>query len=321
MKRVRSPTLPCQTTRERPDKGCSRFCFPANDLSPPPPCHQRVATRDHRPAWLEERYEVTYSPGIFTKHGYLAGTDDRRLGELKKAISDPDIDAIVCARGGFGTTRLLPGIDPDSVREANKMIVGFSDISALHTIWATAGVRSMHAPMVAALGNAPELIRDRWIDTLESPEKSRRWCLQAVNAHSAEPGTGILTGGNLAVLSALIGTPYCPPLDDKILFIEDVGERPYRVDRMLTTMSQAGWFDRICGLVVGAFTEGEPGTDGVTINDVIASHFEGANFPVLTGFSAGHIDDNEAMPFGAAATIHDGVLEACPRSVDLDTLT
>ncbi|HQW29327.1 MAG TPA: LD-carboxypeptidase [Verrucomicrobiales bacterium] len=272
-------------------------------------------------AWLRERYEVTFNPDIFTKTGYLAGTDERRLRELNRAIIDPDIDAIVCARGGFGTTRILPGIDPGTVRDANKMLVGFSDISALHAIWATAGVRSMHAPMVAALGSAPELIREQWVDTLEFPQKSRQWTLRPLNGSEDQSATGILTGGNLAVLCSIIGTPYCPPLDNKILFIEDVGERPYRVDRMLTTMSQAGWFERIRGLVVGAFTEGEPGSDGVTIDEVIASHFKGAAFPVLTGFSAGHIDDNVAIPFGANTTIREGILETSSPIVDHESLT
>lgn len=257
-------------------------------------------------AWLSTRYEIRYRPDIFSKAGYLAGDDARRLAELNEAITDPDIDAIVCARGGFGATRLLPGIDLEAIRAANKMIVGFSDISALHALWAQAGVRSVHAPMVAALGNASEIIREKWIAALEQPAYPLDWCLQAINRSSAAPVCGILTGGNLAVLSALIGTPYVPPLDGRILFIEDVGERPYRVDRLLTTMTQAGWFDRIAGLLIGAFTEGEPGADGVTIDEVLAGHFSDAPFPVLTGLSVGHIDGNEALPFGAEVTIGGG---------------
>lgn len=257
-------------------------------------------------AWLSTRYEIRYRPDIFSKAGYLAGDDARRLAELNEAITDPDIDAIVCARGGFGATRLLPGIDLEAIRAANKMIVGFSDISALHALWAQAGVRSVHAPMVAALGNASEIIREKWIAALEQPAYPLDWCLQAINRSSAAPVRGILTGGNLAVLSALIGTPYVPPLDGRILFIEDVGERPYRVDRLLTTMTQAGWFDRIAGLLIGAFTEGEPGADGVTIDEVLAGHFSDAPFPVLTGLSVGHIDGNEALPFGAEVTIGGG---------------
>lgn len=270
-------------------------------------------------AWISTRYEVRYRSDIFSKAGYLAGDDARRLAELNEAILDPDIDAIVCARGGFGATRLLPGIDLEAIRAANKMIVGFSDISALHALWAQAGVRSVHAPMVAALGNASAIIRKKWIAALEQPDQPLDWCLQAINRSSAAPVSGTLTGGNLAVLSALIGTPYCPPLDGRILFLEDVGERPYRVDRLLTTMAQAGWFDRIAGLLIGAFTEGEPGADGVTINEVLAGHFSDAPFPVLTGLSAGHIDENEALPLGAEVRI-EGVRVSVAGEITTPTL-
>ncbi len=272
-------------------------------------------------AWLGERYEVIYSDDIFDSCGYLAGTDERRLCELTGALLDPDIDAIVCVRGGFGTTRLLPDLDPGAVRKANKMIVGFSDITALHALWARAGVRSLHAPMVAALGKAAPALREQWVDTLENPGKYRHWCLEPLGFGGDESVAGILTGGNLAVLGSLIGTPYAPPLDDAILFIEDVGERPYRVDRMLTTMSQAGWFRRIRGLVIGSFTEGDPGPDGVSLDEVLAKHFEKADFPVLTGFPAGHIDENEPIPFGAKATIQGFALEVGGDSIDPERFT
>lgn len=256
-------------------------------------------------AWLRERYEVVHRPDIVSRAGYLAGDDERRLGELRDALADPTVDAIVCARGGFGTTRLLPGLDPDLVREANKMVVGFSDITALHALWTRVGVRSVHAPMVAALGRASETVRERWIDTVEHPGKARAWELCPLVEGTGE---GILTGGNLAVLGALLGTPSQPDLSGCILFIEDVGERPYRIDRVLTSMKQAGLFRGLAGLVIGAFTEGEPGADGVSVEEVLAGHFGDAPFPVLTGFPAGHIDENEAIPFGAEARIEDGRL-------------
>ena len=126
-------------------------------------------------AWLRERYEISHSPEIFSTEGYFAGSDQRRLNELNAAIADPGVDAILCARGGYGTTRLLPGIDPTQVAEANKMIVGFSDITALHTLWASQQVRSIHAPMVAALGGASEAIRQLWISALEHPEAPLQW--------------------------------------------------------------------------------------------------------------------------------------------------
>lgn len=264
--------------------------------------------------WLRERYEVIHRPDIFAKDGYLAGDDSRRLSELLEALADPSVDAIVCARGGFGTTRILPGIGESLVHAANKLVIGFSDITALHAIWAEAGVRSVHAPMVAALGKASEDIRERWIDTVEHHGKARSWDLSSL--HSCDHDTsGVLTGGNLAVLGALLGTEHQPRLSGRILFIEDVGERPYRVDRVLTSMKLAGFFNGLAGLVVGAFTEGEPGADGVTTEDVIAGHFADAPFPVLTGFPAGHIDENVAIPFGATARIEGNRLEILPAPV------
>ena len=261
--------------------------------------------------WLRERYEVSHRPDIFARTGYLAGDDSRRLDEILEALADPTVDAIVCARGGFGTTRILPGIGEGLVHAANKLIVGFSDITALHAVWAEAGVRSVHAPMVAALGRASEKIRQQWIDTVAHPGAARSWSLSSLNStdHSA---TGILTGGNLAVLGALLGTDYQPRLSGRILFIEDVGERPYRVDRVLTSMKQAGCFDGLAGLVIGSFTEGEPGPDGVTTDEVLRGHFAGAPFPVLTGFPAGHIDENEPIPFGSSAKIAGGILQVLP---------
>jgi muramoyltetrapeptide carboxypeptidase len=265
--------------------------------------------------WLRERYEVSHRPDIFAKTGYLAGDDERRLSELLEALADPSIDAIVCARGGFGTTRILPGVDGSLVQTANKLVIGFSDITALHAIWAEAGVRSVHAPMVAALGRASEEIRRQWIDTVEHHGKARSWELSSLNPCDHET-SGVLTGGNLAVLGALLGTRHQPPLSGRILFIEDVGERPYRVDRVLTSMKQAGLFEGLAGLVVGAFTEGDPGADGVTTEDVIAGHFADAPFPVLTGFPAGHIDENVAIPFGATARIEGHRLEIPPHPAE-----
>lgn len=253
-------------------------------------------------SWLRERYEITHSDDIYSRDGYLAGSDKHRLRNLTEALNDPSIDAILCARGGYGATRLIPHLELSAIREANKLIVGFSDITALHSLWASAGIRSVHAPMVAALGRSSETIRDQWISTLENPQLPREWSLSAFNCASPE-SKGTLIGGNLAVLGALNGTPYAPPLDGAILFIEDVGERPYRIDRMLTTLTQSGWFERIAGLVIGSFTEGDPGADGVSIDDVFRRHFDEATFPILHGFSAGHIDENIPLPFGSPACI------------------
>lgn len=255
-------------------------------------------------AWLRERYQVSFSDNIYDKTGYFAGSDQRRLDELNAAIHDDSVDAILCARGGYGCTRLLPDIDQTAIAQANKSIIGFSDITALHSLWSKNGVRSIHAPMVASLANAPGNIRQAWVKSVEDQEEVSTWELERLPTQAPDQAVeGRFFGGNLAVLTALIGTPYAPPLEDIILFIEDVGERPYRIDRMLTTLKQAGWFNSIAGLVLGTFTEGEPGPDGISIDEVFASHFSLAPFPILKGISVGHVNKNEAVSFGTLASI------------------
>ncbi len=256
-------------------------------------------------AWLRTRYEVRFDAAIYSRCGFLAGDDALRLGELQAAIADPDVEAILCARGGYGATRLLGNLDPAAVASANKLLVGFSDVTALHALWARAGVRSLHAPMVATLGKAEDAVRARWTDAVENPGAARHWVLEPLVGGRAE---GRLVGGNLAVLGALLGTPFVPPVDGCILFLEDVGERPYRVDRLLTQMGHTGWLGRVSGVVLGAFTEAEPGPDGVSLDDVLCERLGGLGIPVARGFQAGHIDDHIPVPLGALARWDDGVL-------------
>lgn len=254
-------------------------------------------------AWLRERYAVRFDEGVFSRTGYLAGSDDRRLNELIAALVAPDVDAILCARGGYGATRLLPQLDPQLVSNANKLLVGFSDVTALHSLWARADVRSIHAPMVGALAGASESVREAWCATLEGRSAGRCWELRTLRFGYAE---GALIGGNLAVLAALLGTAYAPNVAGKILFLEDVGERPYRIDRMLTSLIQAGWFDTCAGIVLGAFTEGEAGPDGMTVEDVLSERLGESGVPVVSGLPAGHIEENTPLLFGALARIAGG---------------
>ena len=260
--------------------------------------------------WLRQRYHVTFSAEIYSVSGYMAGSDERRTEELNAAILDPDVDAILAARGGFGCTRILPGIDRQAIANANKMIIGFSDITALHALWAGAGVRSIHAPMAASLAAAPEAVRKAWVASVENQNEREVWDLKPVNPAAGEKtAEGRFFGGNLAVLCALAGTPYAPPLQNCVLFLEDVGERPYRIDRMLTSMRHTGWLDQISALVLGSFTEGEPGPDGVSIEDGMVRQFETACFPVLGGLPAGHISENEPLGFGGSARVEGARLE------------
>jgi muramoyltetrapeptide carboxypeptidase len=248
---------------------------------------------DRGVARLRERYRVTFDESIFARAGYLAGDDSRRLAELLAAIRDPSVDAIVAGRGGYGATRLLDAIDPREVSARPKLLIGFSDITALHALWARAGVRSIHGSMAAFLSESKHL--DRWIAVAEgaTPDPLK---IQTIANGKAQ---GLLRGGNLAVLHAMCGTPYAPPLEGAILFIEDVGEAPYRVDRMLTTLRQAGWLEQIAGIAIGAFTDCAPREDGLRVDDVFVDRLSDLGVPVASGVPSGHVDDNLELPFGA----------------------
>ena len=245
---------------------------------------------------LRQRYRVTWDESIFAADAYLAGDDERRLGELRAALADPDVDAIVAARGGYGVTRLLDRLHVGDIGAARKLLVGFSDLTALHALWARAGLRSLHGPMVAALGRAEPGWVDRWIAAVEGAPHPAASNLTILSPGEAE---GPLVGGNLAVLAALVGTPYAPPLDGTVLFLEDVGEAPYRVDRMLTTLRQAGWLDRVAGVVLGLFTACDPRRDGRLVQDVLSERLRELGVPVLAGLNAGHEPDNLEVPLGA----------------------
>lgn len=249
---------------------------------------------------LRARYRVTYREDLFAREGFLAGSDARRLAELEEALADPSVDAIVAARGGYGVTRLLSRLDTEEVRAARKLLVGFSDLTALHALFARAGLRSIHGPMVCALGRAePEQVA-RWTAVAEGAALEPMAGLEALAPGVAQ---GPLLGGNLAVLAALAGTPHAPPLEGAILFLEDVGEAPYRVDRMLTTLRDAGWLARVAGIALGTFSGAEPREDGRTVGEVLCDRLGDLGVPVLSGLGAGHVPDNLELPLGAPARL------------------
>lgn len=254
-------------------------------------------------ARLRQRYDVRYDPAIVERAGYLAGSDLRRANELARAIEDPHVDAILAARGGYGATRLLPLLPLQAIARQPKLLIGFSDITALHALWARAGLGSIHGPMAAALGRADDALLQRFIARIEGQLPEPVSGLTPLSQHPASVARGVLFGGNLTVLTALIGTPYVPPLDGCVLFLEDHGERPYRIDRMLTSLRQAGWLARPRAIVLGTFTECAAGPDGVSARDVLQRNLEDLGIPVLWGVPAGHVDDNLELPLGAIVEV------------------
>lgn len=258
--------------------------------------------------WLASRYRVCFSRDVFRTHGYLAGTDDLRAQQLTRALQDPQARAIVAMRGGYGLHRIVGRVDWSLLAANPKWIVGFSDITALHVEAAAAGIMSMHASMLAQLGRGDAHARQRWLEALEHPEQPRCWT--GLTTWKTGQAAGPLVGGNLSVLhaSCVAGRWRLP--EGAILFIEDVGERPYRLDRMLTTLLHGGHFDAASGVIVGQLTDCYPGADGWTAEQVVREVLGNLSVPIVAGLPAGHDLRNDPIILGAPARIIAGPSEA-----------
>ena len=250
---------------------------------------------------LSARYQLRYDPtSLFRATGFTAGPDQIRLAELVAALRDPDARAIIMGRGGYGLLRILAGIEPELLRRAAKPIVGFSDGTLLLAQAARAGLASIHGPVVAQLGRLAEGDHDALFAALEQPD-ARLLCSgleTRVKGHAQGP----LLGGNLEVFSRMLGTPYLPDLRGAILFFEDVGERPYRLDRLLTQLELAGAFQAAAGLVAGEFLGcDEPASSKLafcTASDVVRERLSRLRIPVVLGAPIGHGRHNRALPYG-----------------------
>jgi muramoyltetrapeptide carboxypeptidase len=247
-------------------------------------------------AVLAARYRPEYEPGLFSKHRYLAGPDERRLSELMAALADPKLRAVFCARGGYGATRLLARLLHAAPPGARKPLVGFSDITALHLWLATHGWVSIHGPVLTQLGRLAHGTRERLFALLESAAPAQS--LSGTETYVGGLAEGRLLGGNLSVLSRVIGTPFMPPLEDIVLLLEDQGERPYRLDRMWTHLTLAGVFRRVKGIVLGTFTQCEERDAPYSSADVLRELAQATGLPCVAGFAIGHGEHNEPVPLG-----------------------
>lgn len=248
---------------------------------------------DKGAALLAARYEVRHSDAIFARHRYLAGDDASRLADLKDALAD-DSKALFLARGGYGSARLLPGLRDLPV--PRKPIVGFSDATSLNG-WLTAqGQMAIHAPVITQLGNQPE-VADRLFQLLESDQPLS----PLTGARPLVEGTaeGPLLGGNLAVFSRLIGTPFMPRLDGAVLLLEDVTEKPYQIDRIFTHLRLAGAFEGVQGIALGTFTQCEDPHASYSSAEVIADLVRDLGLPCAADFPIGHGEENQPVPLGA----------------------
>ena len=237
---------------------------------------------------------------IFDKTGYLAGSDAQRAELVNLLFKDPDVKAIICARGGFGCLRMLPLVDFDIIRTHPKIFVGFSDVTALLTaITIQSGLVTFHGPMVTTLAAAPELTRQHLTDaiTANTPLEITPDAGVVIQGGHAR---GPVIGGNLNTLCHMLGTPFMPNFDNHILLLEDRDEALYRIDRMLSQMKLAGCFENIAGLVLGSFEECGA-LDGVF--QIFEEHFRDIGVPTLAGFDVGHGKQNTTIPFGIDAVL------------------
>jgi muramoyltetrapeptide carboxypeptidase len=239
--------------------------------------------------------------------GYLAGSDERRADELNRLIADPDVRAVLLARGGYGIMRILELLDAGALRRDPKPIVGFSDATAL-LFWAlrVAGLRGIHGPVVAQLGDLPAEDTARLVDLLEGRPAARLpGALLPTGACGRGRVEGRLLGGNLTLLARLVGTRYAPALSGAVLFVEEVGERPYAIDRYFTQLALSGALDGARAALVGSLTRCvekviAPEPDAAQVVDERLRAFA---IPGLTGAPFGHGDRNLALPFGGRCAI------------------
>jgi muramoyltetrapeptide carboxypeptidase len=260
------------------------------------------------------------APHVGARHGYLAGTDAQRAGDINAMFADPEVKAVFAVRGGWGCARLLPLLDWDTIRAHPKLLVGFSDVTALHLAFAArAGFPSIHGPnaanswakisweslwRLAFSGETPVFAPPAAPEA--DPLASERWRIATIRPGQAR---GRLLGGNLSVLSALVGTPWLPEFDGAILFLEDVGEAEYRIDRMLSQLALSGMLGKVAGVVFGQCarcTAGVPGYTGFTVPELLEQYLLPLGVPAFAGANIGHVANQLSLPVGVDAEIDAG---------------
>jgi len=259
-------------------------------------------------------YEPVLGAHAAGRYGYLSGTDEERLADLNAAVRDPAVDAVWCIRGGYGVTRILDGVDFESLAQRPRAVLGYSDITALlAAVTRRAGLVAFHAPTARAAMPAFSrrhfervLTRAAPAGALEPlplpadvlvPQENR---VVTIRGGVAE---GPLAGGNLTLLQCLVGTPYFPELDGALLFLEDVNEDLYRVDRMLAHLRMVGVLARLNGVMVGRLTElkRHTGDGALGLDEVLGHYFRPLGVPVAHGLPIGHIADQWTLPLGVRA--------------------
>ncbi len=265
-------------------------------------------------------FKPYYTKNLRVNKGFLAGTDQQRVDDIHHMFANKEVKGILCIRGGYGSNRLLPLIDYDLIRSNAKVFMGYSDITALlYGIFSQTGLVCFHGPVgissfkeFSAEIFTKVLIKGKNTITIKRPKEWDEKTDLAYNELKINSGvaTGELIGGNLSVLVSLIGTPYDVDCTDKILFLEEIGEAPYKIDRMLTQLLQSGKLAKTKGIALGIFkdcdydAEDEEYDQSISLEEVLKDRLSGLQVPVIYGLPFGHIKDNATLPFGVKAELN-----------------
>lgn len=237
------------------------------------------------------------------EYRYFSGTDEQRAGDMQWAVDHPEVKAIVCNRGGYGAIRLFDTVNWANLLREPKWILGFSDITNFNCLGLRLGIETAHTTMPLNFReNTPEAL-ESMLHVLQGTENEYTWQPHPAN----KPGTasGMVVGGNLSILYSLLGTPYCPNFENAILFIEDIGEQIYHIDRMLSAFRLAGVFDHISGLIIGGMTDLKDTANATewTVEELVLEHTRFRSLPIAFQAPVGHINDNRAFICGRSATL------------------
>ncbi len=264
--------------------------------------------------------KVKFGKYAQARYGHLAGTDEERAKEFNQMFKDKEVKAVVALRGGSGSARILDKIDYDVIRKNPKIFLGYSDITALHlAIYKKTGLVTFHGPVAVSTWNSfsfehfRKLVFEGETVTYVNPVEKGNNLVQTSNrirVISKGTVTGELLGGNLSVLTSIMGTPYFPEdWKGKILYVEEVGEKIYAIDRMLTQLKLGGVLDQISGFVFGKCSDCDPGGSGygsLTLEEVVDHYIKPLGIPAYSGAMIGHIDNNSTIPNGILAELNAG---------------
>ncbi len=249
-------------------------------------------------------FKVRTAPNLFKEYRQFAGTDNERLSDLQNFINDPDIKAILCVRGGYGTVRIIDKLDFNNLIEQPKWIAGYSDVTVLHNQLSKMGIESLHSTM-------PINFKSNTQPALESLKKalSGETLHYTIPAHSLNRtgmASGILTGGNLSMLYSQTGSPTALNTKHHLLFLEDLDEYLYHIDRMMYNLKRNGYFAKPAGVIIGGMSDMNDNSIpfGETAEEIIHRHLSEFSYPVCFGFPAGHLEDNRTLIFGRNATFN-----------------